>query len=131
LKEDKSVILTGFQRDVRPWIMASDMFVFPSYREGFPNVVMQACLLQVPCIVSDINGCNEIVQHNTTGLIVPPKNTAALAAAMEMLVDDADKRRSFALQAHRFVMEHFDRVQVWKAIQREYERLMTEATTHS
>ncbi len=42
LMENKDVFLAGFQEDVRPWIMASDVFVFPSYREGFPNVVMQA-----------------------------------------------------------------------------------------
>src|SRR5690606_19461635 len=42
LTEDENVVLAGYQADVRPWIMASDIFVFPSYREGFPNVVMQA-----------------------------------------------------------------------------------------
>jgi glycosyltransferase involved in cell wall biosynthesis len=60
LQTSPNVIMPGFQQDVRPWLMAGDVFVFPSYREGFPNVVMQACCLEVPCIVSDINGCNEI-----------------------------------------------------------------------
>jgi glycosyltransferase involved in cell wall biosynthesis len=131
LQQDKSVILAGFQRDVRPWIMASDIFVFPSYREGFPNVVMQACLLAVPCVVSDINGCNEIIQQGKTGLIVPPKNSSALATAMEGLMRDGEKRATFAGSAREYVATHFDRVQVWAAIQREYERLMAEAASRA
>ncbi len=131
VQQDKSVILAGFQRDVRPWIMASDVFVFPSYREGFPNVVMQACLLGVPCVVSDINGCNEIIQEGETGLIVPPKNSTALATAMETLMQDGEKRSTFSLRARDYVATHFDRVQVWMAIQREYERFMAEASSRS
>ncbi|MBL0744017.1 glycosyltransferase family 4 protein [Chryseolinea lacunae] len=123
LKTSPSIILPGFQKDVRPWIMGSDVFVFPSYREGFPNVVMQACLLGVACVVSDINGCNEIIERGRTGLIVPPKNVEMLGAAMEQLVDDPTKRQSFATAAREFVATHFDRRQVWSAIQREYERL--------
>jgi glycosyltransferase involved in cell wall biosynthesis len=74
LHENPQIVLAGFQSDVRPWIMASDIFVFPSYREGFPNVVMQASCLEVACVVSDINGCNEIIRHESTGLIGKPKD---------------------------------------------------------
>ena len=124
INEDKRVILAGFQNDVRPWIMASDVFVFPSYREGFPNVVMQACLLEVPCIVSDINGCNEIVTHNTTGLVVPPKDIPALILAMQSMVDDVSLRKSFSAAARDFVAANFDREFVWAEIRKEYQRLL-------
>ena len=53
----------GFQSDVRPWLEKSDILAFPSYREGFPNVVLQAGAMGLPCIVSDINGCNEIIKN--------------------------------------------------------------------
>lgn len=122
LSQDKRVILAGFQRDVRPWLMASDVFVFPSYREGFPNVVMQACLLEVPCIVSDINGCNEIIRHGSTGLIVPPKDIPALAQAMQSLVQDEDKRKMFSTTARSFVSSNYDREYVWEEIRKEYIR---------
>ena len=92
---------------------------------------MQACLLRVPCIVSDINGCNEIIQDGTTGLIVPPKNSTALVTAMEVLMQDGEKRNTFAIRARDYVATHFDRVQVWTAIQREYERLMAEAASRA
>jgi len=50
----------GYKNDVRPYFAISNVLVFPSYREGFPNVVMQSGSMGVPSIVSNINGCNEI-----------------------------------------------------------------------
>jgi glycosyltransferase involved in cell wall biosynthesis len=126
LMKDKRVILAGFQADIRPWIMASEVFVFPSYREGFPNVVMQASLLQVPCIVSDINGCNEIVKNNITGIIVPPKNVDLLVKAMRGLAEDEERRRRFAAAARDFVAENFKREFIWEELRMEYERMMRE-----
>jgi glycosyltransferase involved in cell wall biosynthesis len=121
---DPRIIHAGFQDDVRPWIMASDIFVFPSYREGFPNVVMQACLLEVPCIVSDINGCNEIITNGVTGLIVPPKDVDALVHAMRFLMMDAPQRLTYASAARDFVAINFDRRLVWRELYGEYERLL-------
>ncbi len=127
LKEDSRVILAGFQKDVRPWLLASDVFVFPSYREGFPNVVMQASLLEVPCIVSDINGCNEIIEDKVTGLIVPPKNAELLGTAMETLSMDSQLRGMLGGKARRFVGEHFERKHIWAGIRAEYEALTAKA----
>ena len=102
-------------------MMASDVFVFPSYREGFPNVVMQACLLRVPVIVSDINGCNEIIRHNASGIIVPAKDVKSLQQAMLTLAEDESKRTSFSEAAHDYVLTNFRREYVWEEIRREYE----------
>jgi glycosyltransferase involved in cell wall biosynthesis len=121
LHDSSNVILAGFQSDVRPWIMASDIFVFPSYREGFPNVVMQACCLNVPCIVSNINGCNEIIQHGETGLIVPVKNADAVYQAMTTLMQNVSLRESYALAARNYIVDNFDQQFVWKELLSEYE----------
>lgn len=69
-----NIISVGFQKDVRPFFA----LVFPSYREGFPNVVMQAGAMELPSIVSDINGCNEIIIEGENGSIIPVKNTVAV-----------------------------------------------------
>ncbi|HMP98627.1 MAG TPA: glycosyltransferase, partial [Cyclobacteriaceae bacterium] len=124
MHESNNIILTGFQKDVRPWLLASDVFVFPSYREGFPNVVMQAACMEIPCIVSDINGCNELIQHEESGLIVPPKNTEALQAAMEKLKNEAQLRIQFANKAADFVRTHFSQQYVWQALLEEYQVLL-------
>lgn len=120
LHDDNHVILAGYQKDVRPWIMASDIFVFPSYREGFPNVVMQAGALQVPCIVSNINGCNEIVEDKKTGLIVSPKNSDELLIAMETLMGDVEMRNQLALASRARIVRNYDQRFVWSQLENEY-----------
>jgi glycosyltransferase involved in cell wall biosynthesis len=120
LNANKDIIHVGFQPDVRAHIAASDIFVFPSYREGFPNVVMQACCLEVPCIVSDINGCNEIIDHNKTGLIVPAKDADKLFEAMQALAVDRAKRTSFGQLSRKFVQENFDQLYFWSQLRKEY-----------
>jgi glycosyltransferase involved in cell wall biosynthesis len=124
IQQHPKVIAAGYQNDVRPWMMASDVFVFPSYREGFPNVVMQAACLEVPCIVSDINGCNEIIEHKVNGLIVPPKDEKALCDAMRLMMSDEKKRQSFAEKSRDFVSTNFDQQFVWGELLREYQALM-------
>jgi len=114
------VIQAGFQHDVRAWLLASDIFVFPSYREGFPNGVMQAACLEIPCIVSDINGCNEIINRGESGLIVPVKNTEVLRDAMLQLLVDKEMRSAYAKKARNFVAENFDQPYVWGEIGEEY-----------
>ncbi len=66
------------------------MFLLPSYREGFPNVPMQAGCFEMPSIVTDINGCNEIVENMINGLVVPAKNAEALQNSMEKLLSDKE-----------------------------------------
>ncbi|MFN3841575.1 MAG: glycosyltransferase family 4 protein, partial [Cyclobacteriaceae bacterium] len=115
-----NVFVVGYQHDVRPWMLAMDVFVFPSYREGFPNVVMQAACLELPNIVSDINGCNEIIQHGETGIVVPAKNQEALAEAMEYLLDNVQCREQFGKRAREFVKKHFEQRLVWDNLLKEY-----------
>jgi glycosyltransferase involved in cell wall biosynthesis len=79
----------GYQSDVRSFLELSDIFVFPSYREGFPNAVLQACAFNLPCIVSDINGCNEIIKNRINGLLVPCRAKKELYEAMELLASDS------------------------------------------
>jgi len=120
LQHDARVIMAGFQQDVRPWLLAADVFVFPSYREGFPNVVMQAACLEIPGIVSDINGCNEIIEDQVSGLIVPPKDSAALHDAMLKMITEKELRASYAAKARKFVAENFDQQYVWGELLKEY-----------
>ena len=117
------IIHVGFQKDIRPFLAAADIFVFPSYREGFPNVVLQAAAMELPCIVSNINGSNEIITHNENGLIVPVKNTQKLKFAMEDLLADSEKRKALVLKSRASILEKYDQKKVWKAILEEYNSL--------
>jgi glycosyltransferase involved in cell wall biosynthesis len=124
LQQHSRIHAVGFQFDVRPWLLVSDVFVFPSYREGFPNVVMQAACLGRPCIVSDINGCNELVRGGESGWLVPPKDTEALALAMSEAFSRPDLRAAFAESLRQQVTKRYDRAAVWAALLAKYRSLL-------
>lgn len=110
----------GFHRDVRPWICAGDIFVLPSYREGFPNVVLQACALGVPCVVTNITGSNEIVEDGVTGLVVPARDARSLEKAMRELAMNPALRKQMASAAGNFVRANFEQHVFWDYLHAEY-----------
>src|SRR5690554_7901 len=116
-----NIISVGFQQDVRPYFAAADALALPSYREGFPNVVLQAGAMNLPSIVSNINGCNEIITHNVNGLIVPSKNTKALGDAMRLMMDDDSLYMQLKSKARDLIASRYERQRVWDALLEEYE----------
>jgi glycosyltransferase involved in cell wall biosynthesis len=117
------VITTGFRQDVRPYLAISDTLVLPTYREGFPNVVLQAGAMGLPSIVTDINGCNEIVSHEINGLIIPVKDEMAIFKAMKRLLDDTALHASMRGIARDQIVSRFEQRVVWEAILQEYQTL--------
>jgi len=120
IQNDPSIIQVDFQQDVRPWLMMGKALVFPSYREGFPNVPMQAGCLHLPAIVTDINGCNEIVQHGKNGLIIPVKQVAALQEAMEQIMTDTFLYNHLKEASRDMIVQRFDQQQLWQLLLNEY-----------
>lgn len=111
------ICAVGAVADVRPWYAASDCLVFPSYREGFPNVVLEAGALGLPSIVTDINGSREIIIEGKNGYIVPIKDVDALYRAMErMLLCDKKCRVQIASNARKLVIERFEQSFVHKCL---------------
>lgn len=123
IKESGSIIEVGYQDDIRPFLAVSDVLAFPSYREGFPNVVMQAGSMGLPSIVSDINGCNEIVVEGINGTIVPPKSADKIYKAMEKIFLNVQWRNELAKNSRKTIQEKYEREDVWKALLAEYKFL--------
>ena len=123
IKKNKNILLTGFKNDVRPYLSIGNCFVFPSYREGFPNVLMQAGAMNLPCIATNINGCNEIIQDNINGFLIPPKNIDALVKAMQKIMD---KKLIIKLSKNSRLMvkEKYDQKYFWKKLLIEYNNLV-------
>lgn len=123
INEHPSIIYVGKQADVRPFFAISDLLVFPSYREGFPNVVMEAGAMKLPAIVTDINGCNEIITHEKNGLIVPVKDSDSLHNAMLELFLNEEKRIKLALNSREMIKSRYERSFIWQEILKEYQLL--------
>ena len=124
INQNKDIISAGFQQDVRPFFAISDALAFPSYREGFPNVVMQAGAMGLPSIVSDINGCNEIIVEGENGLIIPSKNVEKLKEKMLTLARDKNLYIKLKENSRRMIENRYEQSVVWKALLEEYEGLL-------
>ena len=124
INQNKDIISVGFQQDVRPFFAISDALVFPSYREGFPNVVMQAGAMGLPSIVSDINGCNEIIVEGENGLIIPSKNVEKLKEKMLTLAKDKNLYTKLKGNSRRMIENRYEQSVVWNALLEEYEGLL-------
>ena len=117
---DPRVSVCGYQSDIRPYLKMSDALVFPSYREGFPNVPMQGGAMGLPIIATDINGCNEIVQNEVNGLLVEVKNAVELTNAMKKIYEDKDFYMHLSSRSRQMIIERFDQKVVWEALYAEY-----------
>lgn len=127
IETNKSILFTGYQSDVRPYLAIANALVFPSYREGFPNVPMQALAMEIPAIVTDINGCNEIVINEYNGLIILPKNTNAITVAMERLMLDQTFYNKLKFNARESIVSRYDQLTLWKLIKEEYDSQLQKA----
>lgn len=127
IENNPDIASVGFQKDVRPYFAISDALVFPSYREGFPNVVMQAGAMELPSIVSDINGCNEIIIENENGVIVPVKDSESLREKMEKMILNKDYYQKLKKNARPMIEDRFEQSVIWNAILSEYRKLIKES----
>lgn len=103
---------------------AADCFVMPSYREGFPNTVLEAGAMDLPCIVTDINGSREIIRDGYNGLVIPSKDPRALYEAMKRIIDDDDEREKMASFARDYIATHYEQGFVRKCLYDYYKEII-------
>lgn len=125
IESSDSIESVGNQKDVRPFYEQSDVLVFPSYREGFPNVVLEAGAMDLPSIVTDINGSREIVENGENGLIVPPRDEQALYEAMKWMKENPDERRKMAEKARLMVANRYEQSFVRQCLKDFYKEILS------
>ena len=124
IKDDLSIEAVGSQPDVRPWFVAADVLVFPSYREGFPNVVIEAGAMGLPSIVTDINGSREIIIEGRNGTIIPARDEDALYQAMKQMADDPDQLKSMASEARPLIASRYEQSYVRRCLKEYYKEII-------
>lgn len=116
-------VFTGMRNDMPDLYGLMDVFVLPSHREGFPRSPMEASATGVPCVVTNIRGCRETVEHGRNGWLVPLGDVHSLAEAILVLLRNPDLARSMSAQAREKALRDFDEQVVFQRVLGEYARL--------
>lgn len=103
---------------------AADCFVMPSYREGFPNTVLEAGAMGLPSIVTDINGSREIIKEGVNGMIVPSQSEDRLFVAMKVMVQSSADRGMMAGNARKMIADRFEQGFVRKCLYDYYDEIL-------
>lgn len=124
IRRGDGIEAVGSQSDPRPYYAASDALAFPSYREGMPNVVLEAGAMGLPSIVTDINGSREIIRQGYNGVVIPPRDAKALYQAMGRFATCREETARLAANARKNVADRYEQKMVWRALLAEYQNLL-------
>jgi glycosyltransferase involved in cell wall biosynthesis len=104
------VILTGGvpYEDILGYLNAADVFAFPSWEEGLPNAVMEACACELPIVASNVGGIPEMIQHEKNGLLISPRDVSGLTKNIKRLLEFPDKARELGVAAREKILKDFD-----------------------
>jgi glycosyltransferase involved in cell wall biosynthesis len=107
IESHPKIICTGFVADTAPYYRAMDLLVLPTWREGFPNVVLEAAATGIPVVTTLATGSRDAVVPEVTGLLIPPGYPEAISEAVLKLLRNPDRRRRMGDAARAWVVEHF------------------------
>ena len=90
----------------------ADIFCLPSYREGVPNALLEACACGLPIVTTNVPGCRDVVTDGLNGLLVPVRNAVALADALETLISNSDLRHKMGMAGREIAINQFSLTRV-------------------
>lgn len=125
-KESEKVVLTGSVPDVERYYAASDVFVAPSYREGFGLVVIEAEAMALPAIVSDVPGQIDAIVPNETGLACKVKSASSLQEQMELMINDDNLRARLGINAEKYVKDNYEQNKLFGYLKQHRDELIGE-----
>jgi len=124
LRADERVHVTGPQSGMARLYAAMDVVALPTYREGFPNVALEAAAMALPIVATSVPGCVDAVQDGVTGTLVSARDGIALAAALERYLSDPLLRARHGEAGRQRVLTDFGQEAIWDAIAAEYRSLL-------
>ncbi len=125
LRADERTHFAGVVHDVPPYYAAMDVVALPTYREGFPNVALEAAAMKLPIVGTRVPGCVDAVEDGRTGTLVEPRDAEGLATALRAYAQDPELRARHGRQARERVLQHFRPEAIWEQVRVEYGRLLS------
>ncbi len=122
----RQVTLLGFYENLPDVYRALDVFVLPSFSEGFPTVILEAMAFSLPVIATDVGGCREAVIPRHTGALVQANDVGALKTAMHALAQEPEERTRLGTTGRQFVESHFTVAKMAEAVQSSYAEVIAE-----
>ena len=122
IDESDFIIATGPQSDIVPFLSITDLFVFPSYREGFGLSLMEAGAMGVPSIASNIPGCNEVVINGKTGILIPSHSSQAIIENIDNLYNDKELLNYIKSNCRNSIIERYEQKKLWQYYKEYYLR---------
>lgn len=114
-----NVKFTGYSDNVKDLLLMMDVYILPTYREGVPRALMEACAMEIPCIASNVRGCREVIEDGITGWLVPPKNSRRLQEKIEEVLKlDNATRLKVGRMARNRIKKEFNQWVVFKRFRR-------------
>ena len=115
IKENSSIIFTDFVNDTSPYFSLMDIFILPTYREGFPTVALEASSMNLPVIITKATGCTEAILENETGLFIS-NNPKDIASKIIFYLDNGEFVVRHGVRGRLFVQENFEQTKIWTLI---------------
>jgi glycosyltransferase involved in cell wall biosynthesis len=125
IEVSEAIIFPGRTDNVRSFFGMADCFVLPTYREGFPNALLQAGAMSLPSIATNINGCNEIIDDTKSGFLIPVRDEIALFDKMKFLFENPEVRTSYAISIRSNIEVKFKQSIIWGALLKEYNEMLS------
>lgn len=123
ISQNKDIISIGAVTDVRPYLTVSKALILPSYREGLPNAVIEAGAMELPCIVSDIPSCKELIQDGYNGIVTRVRSSDDLYDAMQQIRNNSNEAKQMGINARQNVINKYDKEKVYTALTALYNQL--------
>lgn len=124
IKKDENIIHITWTQEVEYYMQLANFFVFPSHREGFPNVLLQAGAMQLPIICSTIPGNIDVVQHQQTGLLFPCGHQQQITTQLEFAIANPGAMKEMAVKLLLIIEKDFRRENVWQSVLQQYQLLV-------
>ena len=131
LKSSNNIYLVDWKDDIRPYLFISDCFILPSYREGFPNVLLQAGSMELPSIATNVPGSNEIIVNDYNGWICEPKNSIQLSEQITKVISiPISDLKEKGTQARENIKSKYEKAEYHKLLVQFYNQLISDYNNH-